>query len=300
MADDKAQARLVELEDGGVLSVVELGPASGYPLMLLHGGPGLDHHEFRPWLDPLADMGVRMLYVDERGQGASPRVDPATLTLQGFAHDIDRLARALDLGDYAVLGHSFGAFIALSHALERGSAAGYIISSGVASTSALLADLEREIDAFEPAYLRDQIRESWDAEAGLSSVAEARDGTAAQMPFHFWEMGDAYSRYMQTDETVYAPEVLAHFARNGYGNFEWLDHLRWIRQPMLVIAGRYDRTCTLARSEEIHREVEGSQLVVVEKAAHMTHVEQPKVYIDAVRGWMIGQGFLPDPNAPAE
>jgi pimeloyl-ACP methyl ester carboxylesterase len=93
--------------------------------------------------------------------------------------------------------------------------------------------------------------------------------------------------------------VLAHFARNGYGGFEWVDHLRWIRRPMLLIAGRYDRTCTLAQSELIHREVEGSDLVVIEKAAHMTYVEQPKAYMDAVRTWFIRQGVLPDPQAPA-
>src|SRR5689334_1993520 len=236
MADLPGEARLVELEDGGVLNVVELGSQKGYPLMLLHGGPGLDHHEFRPWLDPLADMGVRLLYVDERGQGDSPRVDPASLTLQIFAHDIDRLAQALELGEYGVLGHSFGAFIALSHALERGTAAQYVISAGAASSEALLADIEREVDRFEPAFMRDQIKRSWEQEANLSTVAEAREVSAAQMPFHFWELGDAYSRYTQTDDTVYAPEVLAHFARNGYGSFEWVDHLRWIRRPMLVIA----------------------------------------------------------------
>ena len=103
MADE---GRLVELDDGGELYVVEHG--SGYPVMLLHGGPGLDHHEFRPWLDPLGDMGLRLIYVDERGQGCSPRVDPATLSVRGFAQDIDRLAQAMELGDYAVLGHSFG------------------------------------------------------------------------------------------------------------------------------------------------------------------------------------------------
>jgi pimeloyl-ACP methyl ester carboxylesterase len=243
-------------------------------------------------------MGFRLLYVDERGQGDSPRVDPASLTLQIFAHDIDRLARAMDLEAYAVLGHSFGAFIALSHALERGTADQYVISSGAASTSALMADIERSIDTFEPAYLRDQIRKSWDEEPRLKTVEQAREVSAAQMPFHFWEMGDAYSRYMQSDDTVYAPEVLAHFAANGYGNFEWLDHLRWISKPMLVVTGRGDRVCTVERSLEIHREVEGSELVIVEKAAHMTFVEQPKVYFDAVRKFFIRQGAIPDPNAP--
>lgn len=294
MADD--DGRIVALDDGGELFIVEHG--SGYPVMLLHGGPGLDHHEFRPWLDPLGDMGLRLIYVDGRGQGRSPRVDPATLSLRGFAQDIDRLAAALDLTEYAVLGHSFGAIIALSHALERGSAAQYVISAGVASSEALMADVEREIDRFEPAAMREQIRRSWAEEPRLQTVEQARANTAAQMPFHFWEMGDAYSRFMQSDETVYAPDVLAHFAAQGYGDFEWLDHLRWIRKPMLVIVGRFDRTCTLARSEEIHHEVEGSDLVVIEKAAHMAHIEQPRAYMDAVRRWFIAQGVLPDPSAP--
>jgi proline iminopeptidase len=295
MADERAH--LVELEDGGVLNVVELG--TGYPLMLLHGGPGLDHHEFRPWLDPLAEQGFRLIYVDERGQGGSPRVDPTTLSIQVFAHDIDRLARALELDSYAVLGHSFGAIIALSHALERGTASQYVISAGAASSESLLADVEREIERFEPASMREQIKRSWEDEPNLATVEQAREQTGAQMPFHFWEMGDAYSRYMQTDDTLYAPEVLAYFAANGYGGFEWVDHLRWITRPMLILAGRYDRTCTVAQSEVIHREVEGSNLVVIEKAAHMMHVEQPKAYMEALRTWFIGQGVLPDPNAPA-
>jgi len=293
MADE---GRVVALDDGGELFVVEHG--SGYPVMLLHGGPGLDHHELKPYLDPLGDMGLRLIYVDERGQGQSPRVDPATLSVRGFAQDIDRLAAALELTDYAVLGHSFGAIIALSHALERGSASHYVISAGAASSEALMADVEREIERFEPAAMREQIRRSWDQEARLQTVEQARENTAAQMPFHFWEMGDAYSRYTQTDDTVYAPEVLAHFAANGYGGFEWLDHLRWIQRPMLIMAGRYDRTCTVGQAEAIHNEVEGSDLVVIEKAAHMMHVEQPKAYMDAIRRWFIEQGVLADPNAP--
>jgi proline-specific peptidase len=296
MAEERAH--LVELEDGGALNVVELG--TGYPLMLLHGGPGLDHHYFRPWLDPLAEQGFRVIYVDERGQGGSPRVDPATLSIQVFAQDIDRLARAMQLDQYAVMGHSFGAIIALSHALERGSADQYVISAGAASAESMLADVEREIENFEPASMREQIRRSWDEEPHLTTVEQSRELMAAQMPFHFWEMGDAYSRYMQSDDTVYAPEVTAYFAAKGYGGFEWVDHLRWIRKPMLVLAGRYDRTCTVGQAEVIHHEVEGSQLVVIEKAAHMMHIEQPKAYLDAIRTWFIDQGVLPDPTAPAE
>jgi proline iminopeptidase len=288
----------VRLDDGVALNIVEVG--SGLPMILLHGGPGLDHHELHPWLDSLSGSGVRLIYVDMRGQGLSERVDPSTLSVKGFAQDVDRLARALELDRYVLYGHSFGAIIALCHALERGSADGYVISAGAASSEALMADVEREIEAFEPASMRDQIRKSWADEPGLTTAAEARDVAAAQMPFHFWEMGDAYRTFMERDDTVYSPEVLAHFASNGYGEFEWVDHLRWISKPMLVIVGRHDRTCTLERSEEIQGEVAGSELAVIEKAAHMTFVEQPAAYLAALRRWLIARGFVPDPNAPAD
>lgn len=288
MADPREQ--LVELEDGVSLNVVDVG--SGYPLFLLHGGPGLDHHELHPWLDPLAGAGLRLIYVDMRGQGGSDRVDPSTLTISAFARDVDRLAQAMGLGEYALFGHSFGAIVSICHALERGSASHYVISAGAASSEALMSDVEHQIERFEPAELREQIKASWAAEPSVSTVVEARELMESQMPFHFWEMGDAYRAFTEKDETVYAPEVLAHFASDGYGGFEWVDHLRWISKPMLVVVGRFDRTCTVERSQEIHREVPGSKLVVIEKAAHMTQVEQPKALQDAIRTWLTDQGVI--------
>ena len=45
-------------------------------------------------------------------------------------------------------------------------------------------------------------------------------------------------RLIDSAETVYALEVLAHFAAQGYGDFEWLDHRRWIRRPdLLAVSG---------------------------------------------------------------
>ena len=99
----EAIQRLVELDDGVSLNIAEVG--SGHPLILLHGGPGLDHHELHPWMDPLAGAGFRMIYVDMRGQGRSERVDPQSLTIQVFAQDVDRLARALELEPLSLLCH---------------------------------------------------------------------------------------------------------------------------------------------------------------------------------------------------
>src|SRR3954470_18520230 len=95
------------------LYVEERGSGS-LPLVVLHGGPGLDHTMFGPYLDALGDA-CRLLLVDQRAQGRSERCDPSTWTLEQMAADVSALAAALQLDRYAVLGHSFGAFAALQH-----------------------------------------------------------------------------------------------------------------------------------------------------------------------------------------
>src|SRR5436190_18320487 len=136
----------VALPDGYNLNVEEAG--SGFPLIVLHGGPGLDHSMFRPYLDSLGDE-FRLLYVDERGQGRSDRVEPATLSLEVFARDVDLLAEALQLEGFALLGHSFGAIIATWHATELGTATAtaYVISAGGDSSEALDADVAAALAA---------------------------------------------------------------------------------------------------------------------------------------------------------
>src|SRR5712691_5109299 len=88
-----AGGRLVRLDDTS-LFVEERG--EGLPTIVLHGGPGLDHHEFADYLDPLADT-FRLVLVDQRSQGKSEPAPPATWTLERMAQDVLMLARAMGL-----------------------------------------------------------------------------------------------------------------------------------------------------------------------------------------------------------
>ena len=88
------EGRLVRIDDTS-LHVVTRGDGP-IPLIVLHGGPGLDHHEFDDYLDPLGDRCTLHL-VDMRHQGASARdTDPRTWTLERMAQDVQMLALAID------------------------------------------------------------------------------------------------------------------------------------------------------------------------------------------------------------
>ena len=141
------------VEAGGTRLFVSQRGDGALPLFVLHGGPGLDHTMFGHHLDGLSDV-CRLLFVDQRSQGRSDPAPAETWTLERMAADIEALAQSLELERYAVLGHSFGAFVALQHAVDfSGRPEASIISAGVPAAH-FLGDVEQNLATFEPEELR--------------------------------------------------------------------------------------------------------------------------------------------------
>ena len=278
--------------EGAQLYVVEVGRPEGYPIVVLHGGPGLDHHEFADYLDPLADRGYRLILADQRASGRSPACDPATWTLPRMAADVCDLARSLGLVRYAVLGHSYGAFVALQNAVDVPGAAAQTVVSGGMPSARFLETVDDNLAAFEPERLRTQVTESWAREVDVRTQEDFASLIHDQLPFHFADPLDPriadYER--RSAATVYAPDVLRAFAANEYGGIEVEDRLGEITQPVLVTTGRHDRTCTVAAAEAIAAGVPDAELVIFERSGHMTFVEEADAYLDAVDGFLRRRG----------
>lgn len=277
--------RLVRIDDTA-LWVVERG--AGYPVIVLHGGPGVDHHEFADYLDPLA-ADHRLILVDERACGRSERAPEHTWTLERHAQDVVMLARALRLERYAVLGHSYGAFVALQSAVDYpGMAAQTIVSGGVPSLRFLGPAVERGLAALEPETLRERVTDSWAREPHVRTQEGFARLMADQMPFHFADPLDPrIDDYLErTRDTVYSPDVLRRSAAAGYGGIEVEDRLGLVTSATLVLAGRHDRACTVEAAQAIASGVPGAELTVFEHSGHMTFVEEPERYVEVVRGFL--------------
>jgi proline-specific peptidase len=269
----------VRLPDGYTMFVEEVGARDGLPLIILHGGPGLDHTAMKPWLQPLGDE-FRLLHVDERGQGRSERVEPETLTLEVFARDVDLLAEALSLERFALLGHSFGAIITTWHAVNLGTADAYVISGGGDSSEKLLADVDASLEALGEAGK--PIADSWEWEKTLQTEEEAAELMRIQAPFHF--AGEPPPGFAA--ETVYAPEVLRHFANEGYGSFDYTADLGRVSKPTLVLVGAHDRVTTPRAARVLHDGIPGSELAVLDGAGHMSMIEAQPAYLGTVRQFL--------------
>jgi proline iminopeptidase len=88
------------------------------------------------------------------------------------------------------------------------------------------------------------------------------------------------------DEMVFAPDVLRAAAREGYGEIDVEQQLGEVAHPVLVLAGRHDRACSVSAAEAIARGIPGAELRVFEDSGHMMFIEQQVDYVATVADFL--------------
>jgi 3-oxoadipate enol-lactonase len=64
------------------------------------------------------------------------------------------------------------------------------------------------------------------------------------------------------------------------------DRLAAVRLPTLVIVGAQDVGTPLAASQVIHGQIKGSELVILDPASHLSNLEQPEAFTQALEGFL--------------
>jgi pimeloyl-ACP methyl ester carboxylesterase len=155
-----------------------------------------------------------------------------------------------------------------------------VISGGGDSSAQLEADVEAALE--EMGEEGKEIADSWEWEKSVETPEECAELMRIQTPFHFH--GPPPPDFAA--ETVYVADVLRHFAKIGYGDFDYTPDLGRVSKPTLVVVGAEDRTTTPRASRVLHAGIAGSQLAVLDGAGHMSMIEAQEPYLAAVRGFL--------------
>ena len=141
---------LPQLKGDGVLLHGRTVGAQGAPLaVVLHGGPGGDHRSLLA-LERLSDSH-RILFYDQRGAGLSERVTADRLRMADHLADLDTLIAAHGGGPAVLIGHSWGAMLAVAYLGHRPDAIaravliepGFLDAKGLAAFETRRAALSR-------------------------------------------------------------------------------------------------------------------------------------------------------------
>ena len=91
-----------------------VGSTDSIPLIVVHGGPGLDYEYLKP-LKALSNH-YRVIFYDQRGTGLSPRVDKKMLTIEQSLSDLHSVVQYFSNGKKVnIIGHSWGATLVVGY-----------------------------------------------------------------------------------------------------------------------------------------------------------------------------------------
>jgi len=258
----------------------------GQPVIILHGGPDFDHGYLLPDLDRLKDA-FRLIYYDQRGRGRSAdHVRPHDVTLTSDVDDLDKVREHFLLDAPALLGHSWGAVLALEYAIRYPTRVSHLILMNPAPAS--VSDLA----VFRKAYLEklgaDMDRQR-DIVASAAYQAGDPEAVAARYRIHFkpaLKRPEDYEKLMATmkagfisqgkEGIVKARAVEDQLMRDTWqaASYDLIPKLRNLRIPALVIAGDHD-FIPLQIAEHIAQALPHAKLLAIKDCGHFAFLECP-------------------------
>ncbi len=256
----------------------------GQPIIVLHGGPEFSHDYLLPDMDRLCYPSFRLIYYDQRGRGKSTSsATPEALSIQSEIDDLDALRNDFHFDSLALLGHSWGALLAMEYAIRHPDRVSHLILMNICPAS--YDDYMR----FEQEFREKNYANAQELEA-LEHTPKYQEGdpktyadgnriffrTTLRRPEHlerliknimqgFTKQGILKSRKIAErlmDETCLS---------NGYS---LLPKLKQISIPTLVIHGDYDFV-PLACAGHIAEAIPGARFVLLKDTGHFAYIESP-------------------------
>lgn len=289
---------------GHRLHIREWGRADGIPALVLHGGPGSGASPaLARFFDPAR---YRVICPDQRGAGRSmPRGGTDANTTQDLLDDLRDLRATLGIERWLVVGGSWGATLALLHALDAPDAvAGLLLRSTFLARAADIAWFFRqgadEAAALDLQSLASRLNDDDATTRREAAGAWARRERALSTPTSGAGAGPLDDDML--DALVDRYRVQAHYLLHGC----------WIAPPLLdcvadlpavptlLLHGTQDRVCRPEGATELHRRIAHAALEWVPDAGHDPfHPAMTAAMIGALDRYARHRRFGPaDPAAP--
>lgn len=250
---------------------------SGKPLVIVHGGPGLDHSYFLPQMAELAKH-YKLIFYDQRASGKSKgKVDSTNMNLGYFIEDLEGIRKAFGLETMNLLAHSWGGLIAMKYAIKYPNRVQSLIlmnSVGASSASRKIAN--------NTSLRRVTHQDSLDRMAVMHSeeMRNRNPETIAKL-FRISFRTTFYNRALVDelklvfDQNYFANSRLLRYLGEDAITYDLHPQLSGVQCRTLIIHGDAD-PIPLEAPQKIQGSIKGAQLVVLKNTGHFPYIESPQ------------------------
>ena len=245
---------------------------AGLPVLFLHAFP-LNRRMWQGEMEGLLREGrYRLVALDWRGFGES-EIDREILTMETLADDVAALMDWLGMEGAVLCGLSMGGYVAFA----------FLRKYPQRVRGLILADTRPEPDSEEGKANREQLARLAETQ-GVEAVADLQiprllsEETRRQRP----EV-EAQVRRLIAAAT---PRGIAAASRGMAQRADARGLLPTIRCPVLVVVGELDQLSPPSLAQEYAARIPQAQLQVIPRAAHLSNLEQPQAFIDAIGAFL--------------
>jgi len=211
-------------------------------------------------LEFLTTRGFRAIAPDLRGYGETTVV-PGVTTLDQFASDLGRLLDHLKLDVVTLIGLSMGGQIVMECYRLFPQRVGRLV----------LCDTSARAETEEGRKIRVEMAERLIREGMRPYALEVLPKMIA--PYNIQALPQVAEHVL--DMMLATSPVGAAAALRGRAERpDYLEILGRVAVPTLVIVGADDEFTPVAEAHMIHEQIDGSELLVIERSAHMPNLEQ--------------------------
>jgi proline iminopeptidase len=259
----------------------------GYPLLLMHGGPGLDHTSLLP-LQPLADQFTLVFY-DHRCNGRSEGAEVSSMTFENLTADADALRQTLGFDQWAVLGHSFGGMVALEYALRYPQSPSRLILMDTCGDARWVQQNSPELLA-KRGYSAAAVQAARRFYNGQLTPGEYFPAVMKFMSAYSYRnflLEMAHQVFTFGPRPKMRPETTIFGHSQLLPGWTVMGRLSEIKVPTLVLAGRHDFLFPPEHQAILADRLPNAQLELFECAGHNPQMERSAEVIQVIKRFMV-------------
>ncbi len=265
---------------------------TGEPLIFIHGGPGLDHTCLLPHMLELS-KNHQLIFYDQRGSGKSlnASIDPCYLTPEQFIDDLDALCTALKLNQVTLVGHSWGALVALAYAAYYPSNTKAVVALNPApATGQDQIAFSQELTKRKVNFQKELVPFA-DFTQFCSLTSDGVNQlyrTLFSLYFHNPQDVQHLNLTMEAASAQSGYKVMGTISQQWWGkpSTNLLPLFKSVNAPTFVIHGMSD-VCPVSATRSIVQALPNAQLVCFNDCGHFSYVEKTKELFGMIQSFLI-------------
>ena len=260
----------MKIRANGIEINYQIDGPEGAPWVTMSNSLSTTYRMWDPQVVAFADR-YRVLRYDQRGHGGT-EVTPGPYSFELLADDVLALLDALLITHTHFVGLSMGGMTGMTVAVRKSPVLRSLVLCDTSSQDPYGDPVgwQERIDTLRASGSMEVLIESALTRFLIANTVKDRPGIA--------ETVRAMIRDTSVDGHIACCQAIMEL--------DLTDRLSVISVPTMILVGADDLSTTVQMAETLHQNVAGSELLILKNAAHLSNLDQPSAFNEAVLGFL--------------